>query len=134
MKGRLHALALLALYFWRHWLLKVTFRYDRGGLARFRANYEREGLLPVPSTSRADTAVWMRCTACGLCDAVCPGAPDGPLTLSSLLGAASRDTSTAADAAADARRLPCEGCAACRDVCPVGIDVRNALEHLRSSH
>lgn len=131
---RLHALALLAFYFWRHWLLKLTFRYDRGGSARFLANYRPDHIEPLTRAERKGRARAMSCIGCGLCDAVCLPAneqPDGPLSLSALMLAAGRDGTIAASAKVDARRLGCTDCGACEPLCPAGLPIVRLLAGLR---
>lgn len=131
---RLHALALLAFYFWRHWLLKLTFRYDRGGSTKFLANYRPDHIEPLTRPERKLRARAMSCIGCGLCDAVCLPAqsqPDGPLSLSSLMLAAGRDGTVAASAKVDARRIGCTDCGACEPLCPAGLPIVRLLASLR---
>lgn len=131
---RLHALALLAFYFWRHWLLKLTFRYDRGGSTKFLANYRPDHIEPLTRPERKLRARAMSCIGCGLCDAVCLPAqsqPDGPLSLSSLMLAAGRDGTVAASAKVDARRIGCTDCGACEPLCPAALPIVRLLASLR---
>ena len=131
---RLHALALLAFYFWRHWLLKLTFRYDAGGESRFLSNYRPDHIEPLSRPERKLRARAMSCIGCGLCDAVClPAAasPDGPLSLSALMLAAGRDGTVSASAKVDADRLGCTDCGACEPLCPAGLPIVRLLAGLR---
>ena len=66
MKGRVHAIWLLAVYFWRHWLLKATLLYNRGGLRQVQANYGPEGIFPARASERPLLPVFQSCTGCGL--------------------------------------------------------------------
>jgi succinate dehydrogenase/fumarate reductase-like Fe-S protein len=131
---RLHALALLAYYFWRHWLLKLTFRYDAGGENRFLSNYRPDHIAPLSRSERKVRAKAMSCIGCGLCDAVCQpaaNAPDGPLSLSALMLAAGRDGTAAASAKVDADRLRCTDCGACEPLCPSSLPIVRLLAGLR---
>lgn len=131
---RLHALALLAYYFWRHWLLKLTFRYDAGGESRFLSNYRPDHIEPLTLPERKLRAKAMSCIGCGLCDAVClpaATAADGPLSLSALMLAAGRDGTAAASAKVDADRLHCTDCGACELLCPPSLPIVRLLAGLR---
>lgn len=131
---RLHALALLAFYFWRHWLLKLTFRYDRGGERQFLANYRPDHIQPLSRPERKLRPRALACIGCGLCDAVCApaaGAPDGPLQLSTLMLTAGRDGTAGAAARHDATRLGCTDCGACEPLCPAGVPIVRVLRSLR---
>lgn len=67
MKGRIKALALLALA-----LLRTLWRRWSGppvdGLGRFRENYAADGLAAVSQSARAEMHEYGRCIACGRCN------------------------------------------------------------------
>ena len=67
MSGRLKALLLLALAFIKTLLLR-PFTTGNDGVARFRENYDPDGLPPVTPDERAIMTTFERCVACGLCD------------------------------------------------------------------
>lgn len=131
---RLHALALLAFYFWRHWFLKLTLRYDRGGEGRFLSNYRPDQIRPMSRPERKLRPRAIACIGCGLCDAVCAPAAtaeEGPLHLSTLMLAAGRDGTANAAARHDAVRLHCNNCGACEPLCPAGVPIVRLLASLR---
>jgi hypothetical protein len=49
-------------------LLGRAFQGKGDGIARFRENYDADGLPPVTPDERAGFAAFERCIACGLCD------------------------------------------------------------------
>jgi len=65
--GRLKALLLLALAFIKTLLLR-PFTTGHDGVARFRENYDPDGLPPVTPDERAIMTRFERCVVCGLCD------------------------------------------------------------------
>jgi hypothetical protein len=65
--GRVKALFLLGLALVKTLLVRFFSRgYD--GIARFRENYDADGLPPVTREERAGMNEFQRCVACGLCD------------------------------------------------------------------
>ncbi len=130
------AVALLGSNFVMHVLSRATFTYDRGGLARFRDNFDPQGLLPLPPQARDLLPAWQRCTACGLCDLVCPTLLGniaaqrfaGPQAVASGL---LRNLPDLAITSADAEPLyACDGCHACEDICPQSIPLRDLAAFL----
>jgi hypothetical protein len=65
--GRIKALFLLALALVKTLIVRF---FTRGGdgIARFRENYDADGLPPVTAEERANLVSFQRCIACGLCD------------------------------------------------------------------
>ena len=136
---RFRALVLLGWHFLVHWLRKVTFRYDRGGVARFRANYDGEGLAPLTAEQRLQLPLWQGCVGCGLCDLNCVGATaDGPahnVSLQLLMSAGSRDLSAWKVSSAEAQRAleDCPTCRACEAVCPTQVPIVEVLQTLAAT-
>ena len=64
--GRIKALFLLGLALIK--TLVVRFFSRGNGIARFRENYDADGLPPVTPEERENFASFQRCIACGLCD------------------------------------------------------------------
>jgi hypothetical protein len=64
--GRIKALFLLGLALLKTLILRFFRRGD--GIARFRENYDADGLPPVTPEERANFVSFQRCVACGLCD------------------------------------------------------------------
>ena len=132
---RLRAIALLGWHFLLHWLRKLFFVYRRGGIARFRENYDPDHLLPVGEQDRAMLDRWQRCTACGLCEAVCaaaaPVARHGAAGPMLLMTAGSRDLSEhrVAMLAAGAEEVP--GAEEAAALCPVGVPIPEVLSFVR---
>jgi hypothetical protein len=125
--GRLKALFLLALALLKTLLLRaLTRRVD--GIARFRENYDADGLPPVTVEERADFADFERCVACGLCDrgeaariARSGGAYRGVMAL---VIAGSRSMPEFRAAAYGFRFVPTEVLAEKERICPVRIPFR----------
>lgn len=67
MSGRIKALLLLALALIKT-ILGRMFEGKGDGIARFRENYDADGLPPVTPQERAGFAAFEKCIACGLCD------------------------------------------------------------------
>jgi succinate dehydrogenase/fumarate reductase-like Fe-S protein len=112
----------------------LTFRYNAGGEGRFLSNYRPDHIEPLSRSERKLRPRAMSCIGCGLCDAVClpaAAAPEGPLSLSSLMLAAGRDGTVAASAKVDADRLRCTDCGACEPLCPAGLPIVRMLAELR---
>jgi hypothetical protein len=65
--GRVKALFLLFFALIKT-LLGRAFQAKGDGIARFRENYDADGLPPVTPEERAGFAAFERCIACGLCD------------------------------------------------------------------
>ncbi len=64
---------------------------------------------------------WQACTACGLCDLVCPESKAPMLVVAAM----QRDMPRHGDYAAHALRVTqCGPCDACEAICPVGVPVR----------
>lgn len=128
MHNRVRAIALLALHFWKHVLLKVTLLYRPGGSSRFIENYEPERVHPVPPRARGALPVWHRCIGCGLCDAV---NPKPEVSVMTLVGCGLRDFTMREDVAAEARKVLAAGGTDAMDaVCPVGVPVTDVLGYL----
>ena len=134
--NRLKALWLLGWHFFLHWLRKLTFLYDRGGIKRFRGNFDREGLVPLDEQERELLPRWQACIGCGLCEAVCPdlrAIPDGRHTGPAYLAhSAVRDLSEARMAIHAAELLArCQdGCRDCEDICPTGVPLAELARFL----
>lgn len=130
------ALALLGLKFWIHVFKRATFLYRRGGSARFRGDFDPEGLLPMAEDDRDLLHTWQRCIQCGLCDAVCPEDILGviPQGQGFALGigphfvasAVVRDPSVYGQVWSLAEPVAaCEGCTQCQDACPVDVPLKD---------
>lgn len=67
MSGRVKALFLLGLALLKTLVVRL---FTRGGdgIAKFRENYDADGLPPVSVEERAHMHEFQRCVACGLCD------------------------------------------------------------------
>lgn len=128
---QLRAIALLGWHFLLHWLSKLVLIYRRGGIERFRANYDPDRLLPVGEEDRALLDRWQRCTACGLCEAVCASAAPVPRLASAgpmlLMTAGSRDLSEHGVAALAAGKLPFPGAEEAAALCPMGVPIPEVL-------
>jgi Fe-S oxidoreductase len=125
---------LLGTGFLAHVASRLTLTYDRGGIQRFREQFDREGLIPLTERDRELHASWTRCTACGLCDLVCPdllspiaaGRFTGPRQLAS---GSLRHLADLKIARGSAEKLAaCEGCGECESICPVEIPLRELAE------
>ncbi|MBN1945379.1 MAG: 4Fe-4S dicluster domain-containing protein [Bradymonadales bacterium] len=134
----LRSFFLLGFQFFLHLLRRIFFLYRPGGVARFLENYREDHLFPFEVSDRELLPLWQRCTACGLCEAVCPlkeGSPIEQGRLSYLVLASSlwRDTSIRRWAAKDAEILAsCSDCDRCEQICPERIPLR-ALARLVGS-
>lgn len=133
--SRIYAILLLGWHFLLHYLKKITFLYDPGGLEQFRENFGDEGLCSVDERQRELLADWQRCIGCGLCEAECDelsiipeGRRDGPryIALSS-----SRDLSESDLAIPSAQALSSCDCDDLQSVCPVDIPICDLAEFLR---
>lgn len=69
--NRLYAVVLLGWHFLLHYLKKVSFLYDPGGIDQFRENFDDEGLSSLTERERRHISEWQRCIGCGLCEAAC---------------------------------------------------------------
>jgi NAD-dependent dihydropyrimidine dehydrogenase PreA subunit len=87
---------------------------DDGGLTRFLANYEPDGLTPLTTAHEALIAATGRCIFCGLCEAACPLPLDR-------WPAYSRALAMSDAAAADVPPACPPGCHECADVCPTHV-------------
>jgi hypothetical protein len=65
--GRVKALVLLGLALLKTLVIRF-FSRGRDGIAKFRENYDADGLPPVTPAERAGMNAFQRCVACGLCD------------------------------------------------------------------
>lgn len=134
LSGRALALAVLAWSF-----LKVTVRrlFERGpsGLARFRENYDDDGLPPLSPSERAALPSFSRCIACGRCDlgeadriAASRGAYPG---LMAVVLASSRSTPDFDAAALALSHVPDEVLAQKEAICPTGVPFRALARFVR---
>ena len=128
-----HAQANLAWKLVRHWLRKLWPWAPRYGFARFQENYVPEGLPPSTPAFRLLAHEPGRCTACSVCDQVCPilhkevACEDpqflGPMTF---ILSASRAAPQLDDVKATLATLNGEVCGNCRKcdaACPEGIPI-----------
>ncbi|MFB6372418.1 MAG: hypothetical protein ABEN55_04780 [Bradymonadaceae bacterium] len=132
--SRLHALVLLGWHFILHYLKKITFLYDPGGLDQFRENFDEEGLASLSEREREALTQWERCIGCGLCEAACSDLsviPEnrhaGPRFVAM---AAMRDLSEAEEALPSAEALEECDCEELEQVCPVDIPIGDVAEFL----
>jgi hypothetical protein len=65
--GRIKAMFLLGVALLKTLLLRF-FTRGSDGIARFRENYDADGLPPVTAEEREHLVTFQRCIACGLCD------------------------------------------------------------------
>lgn len=127
MTHKLFAWANLAFHFWKHVLTRWWLRPFRRGrdLARFRAQVQPEGYLPLAPEDRALFPEFMRCIHCGLCSLACPALRDAPASAWvetwTFVAGPSRSLDRAVLAAASLE--PCARCAACTAVCPTGVPI-----------
>jgi succinate dehydrogenase/fumarate reductase-like Fe-S protein len=127
MSRRLFAWLNLAYHFWKHVLTRWWLRPFRRGrdLARFRAQVEPEGYLPLAPADRESFPDFMRCIHCGLCSLACPALHAAPAsawaeTWAFVAGPSrSLDRATLAAPAAE----PCARCSDCTAVCPTGVPI-----------
>jgi ferredoxin len=126
--NQLRAIALLALHFWKHIFLKVTFLYRAGGRERFVSNYTADRVLPVPNRVREALPSWHGCVGCGLCDAV---SPTPEISVMTLVGCGLRDFTMREDVAAEAQAVLDAGdCGAMEGICPTRVPIRDVLRFL----
>ncbi|HEY4223563.1 MAG TPA: 4Fe-4S dicluster domain-containing protein [Myxococcota bacterium] len=129
----LHAQVNLAWKLVRHWLLKLWPWAPRYGFVRFQQNYVPEGLPPSSAAFRLLAHEPGRCTACNMCDDVCPilhgklACDDpqflGPMTFV-LAGARQAPSLNEIKATlAVLNGSPCSTCRACDAVCPERIPI-----------
>ena len=131
-----HATANLAWHLLKHVLRRAFTLGDRhiDQARRFHENYAADGIYALTSAERAVQAATERCTACGLCDAVCPelrrpGVPffAGPaaavLQHSALLPSLPRVID---DLAA------CTLCGDCDRICPPRIPIATLIANCRA--
>lgn len=125
--NRVYAIVLLGWHFLLHYLKKITFLYDPGGIEQFRENFDDEGLYSLDERQRELLGDWQRCIGCGLCEAACDelsvipeGRETGPryVALSS-----SRDLSESDLAVPSADALSACDCDELQRICPVDIPV-----------
>ena len=129
----LHAQANLAWKLVRHWLRKLWPWAPRYGFARFQENYVPEGLPPSTPAFRLLAHEPGRCTACSMCDEVCPilrgelkgEDPQflGPMTF---ILSATRQAPQLDDVKQTLATLNgpvCAGCRKCDAVCPERIPI-----------
>jgi len=133
---KLKSMFLLGTGFLAHVASRMTFTYDPGGIKRFRQNFDSDGLIPMTERDRELHASWTRCTACGLCDLVCPdllapiprGRFTGPrMVASGIL----RDLPNFSVTCGDAHKLmACDTCRECEAICPVELPLRELAEFI----
>jgi heterodisulfide reductase subunit C len=115
--------------------LKRLFRWRGTGLARFRAAYVVEGLVPTRPEDRAVGAAAAACISCGLCDTGCDLARATPAVRALGLHAAFRlygRSSAELPLAAEALEA-CAGCTGCDALCPTRVPIARVLAHLREA-
>jgi hypothetical protein len=133
--GRVKALLLLALALLKTLLLRVVGgKHD--GIARFRENYDADGLPPVTPEERTRMVAFQRCVACGICDrgesgriAKSGGAYRGVMAL---VISGSRSMPEFRAAAYGFQFVPTEVLAEKERVCPVRIPFREIAEFVRA--
>ena len=122
---------LLAFYFWRHVLKKLTFRYDRGGATRFIDNYEADRLLPVPGEVRSALPSWHGCIGCGICDAEYP---DAGVSVMNIVASGMRDFSTMPYLSSDAAKLSdVSRLEAASRACPTSVPIPDVVAFIASA-
>jgi len=133
--GRIKALFLLGLALLKTLFLRAVSRKGNG-IAKFRENYDADGLPPVTAEERAGFAAFERCVACGLCDrgesgriAKSGGAYRGVMAL---VIAGSRSMPEFRAAAYGFRFVPEEVLADKEQVCPVRIPFRKVAAFVAS--
>lgn len=135
MSGRIKAWFLLGLALIKVLLLRAI-SSKPNGIAKFRENYDADGLPPVTLKERRDFAAFERCVACGLCDrgesgriAKSGGAYRGVMAL---VIAGSRSMPEFRAAAYGFRFVPDEVLAEKERVCPVRIPFRKVAAFVAS--
>lgn len=126
--GRISAYWLLALQFLMHWLRRPFVR-QAAATAQVLAQFEREGLAPVPADARLNLADWQRCTGCGACDGVVPAGMRAPSGVMLSLGRKSQDAPAALQIITPYRPYA----AAIAASCPEKIDVPALFAHIERS-
>jgi hypothetical protein len=133
--GRIKALFLLAVALIKTLLVRAL-SGRRDGIAKFRANYDADGLPPVTLEERQGFAAFERCVACGLCDrgesariARSGGAYRGVMAL---VIAGSRSMPEFRAAAYGFSFVPEQVLAEKERLCPVRIPFRKVAEFVRS--
>ena len=127
MSGRVFAWLNLAFHFWKHVLTRWWLRPFRRGreLARFRAQVEPEGYLPLAPADRSLFPDFMRCINCGLCSLACPALREAPASAWAetwtFIAGPSRSLDRAPLAAASLE--PCARCTDCTAVCPTAVPI-----------
>jgi hypothetical protein len=133
--GRIKALFLLGLALLKTLFLRaISGKHD--GIAKFRENYDADGLPPVTREEREGFAAFERCVACGLCDrgesvrmAKSGGAYRGVMAL---VVAGSRSMPEFRAAAYGFRFVPEEVLAEKERLCPVRIPFRKVAAFVAS--
>ena len=98
-------------------------RFWRGdeALEAFSRSYAPDGIRPLTPHERTHLPAFHACTACGLCDLVCPDSK-GPMLVAAAM---QRDIPRHGQYAAYARAITsCGPCDACEAICPVGVPIR----------
>lgn len=133
--GRIKAWFLLGLALLKTLLLRAVSRKG-DGIAKFRENYDADGLPPVTPEERRGFAAFERCVACGLCDrgesgrmARSGGAYRGVMAL---VIAGSRSMPEFRAAAYGFRFVPDEVLAEKEGICPVRIPFRRVAAFVTS--
>ncbi|MEW5852926.1 MAG: hypothetical protein AB2A00_29355 [Myxococcota bacterium] len=134
---QLHAWFFIGWHGLKGWLLRA-FRPDRTGLDIFRENYVAEGLPPIPPAARERYHTFVRCTACGSCDQVCPITPkadalewQGPMMVVISMARAAPHYRECVPALKYFDR--CGDCRACEVVCPEHIPIREVAQMMRAA-
>lgn len=131
---RLHAIVLLGWHFLLHYLSKITFLYDPGGLEQFRENFDDDGLRSLDEESRRKLADWQKCIGCGYCEAACPelkAIPENRHRGPALMAESSiRDLSETELAAVDADAIESCDFERLERVCPTDVPIRDIAEFL----
>lgn len=115
--------------------LKRLFRRRGTGLARFRAAYVSEGLVPTRSEDREIGEAAAACIACGLCETGCELVSASPPVRALGIHAAFRlySRSSAELPLAAGALDACAGCTGCDALCPTRVPISRVLAHLRDA-